>query len=345
MTLLPLLLLAALPAADARLDAAFEKVDPAVVTIRVAIRRIEGNEQRMRIDTGIGTGSGVVLHSGGFVATAAHVVEEAEAIELEYKDGTKSGAHVVTLSRTEDLALLKADYVPKDLVVPALADSDKVKVGQIVFAVGTPEGYPHTMSTGIVSSIRNEAPKGLVPGHVIQTDAALNPGNSGGPLFTERGEVLGIASYIYSKSGGSEGLGFAIPSNTVRRRLFERPLPYLGVSLRIIPKPIMELFNWPYPAGILVEKVRPGSAAANAGLRAGMVDAIVGDSQVKLGGDLIVKVGTYDASKLDEIGTYLTTLKAGDPVNYTVLRNGQEVSVSVPVPERELIPALGPKKK
>src|SRR5262249_40912739 len=160
-------------------------------------------------------------HNAGFVATAAHVVDEADAIELEYKDGTKSNGHVVTLSRTEDLALLKADHVPKDLVVPALADSDKVKVGQVVFAGGTPENYPHTMSTGIISSIRNEAPKGLVPGHVIQTDAALNPGNSGGPLFTERGEVVGIASYIFSKSGGSEGLGFAIPSNTLRRRLFE----------------------------------------------------------------------------------------------------------------------------
>jgi S1-C subfamily serine protease len=339
------LLLTAVPSADARLDAVFERVDPAVVTVRVAIRRIEGNEQRMRVDTGIGTGSGVVLHGSGFVVTAAHVVEEAEAIELEYKDGTKSGAHIVTLSRTEDIALLKAEYVPKDVAVPALADSDKVKVGQLVFAVGTPENYPHTMSTGIVSSIRNEAPKGLVPGHVIQTDAALNPGNSGGPLFTERGEVLGIASYIYSKSGGSEGLGFAIPSNTVRRRLFERPLPYLGVSLRIIPKPIMELFNWPYAGGILVEKVRPGSAAAIAGLHPGQVDAIVGDSQVRLGGDLIVKVGTYEASKLDDIGAYLSTLKAGDPVNYTVLRGGQEVSVTVPVPERELIPALTAKKR
>jgi serine protease Do len=341
MTLLPLLF-AALPSAS--LDAAFERVDPSVVVVRVAIRHVEGNEQHMRLEAGIGTGSGVVLHAAGFVATAAHVVEEAESIELEYKEGTKSPAHVVTLSRTEDLALLKADYVPKDLRPPALGDSDKVKIGQAVFAVGTPEDYPHTMSAGIISSIRHEAPKGLVPGHVIQTDAALNPGNSGGPLFNERGEVIGIASYIFSKSGGSEGLGFAIPSNAVRRRLFEKPLPYLGVSLRIIPQPIMELFNWPYPGGILVEKVRPGSAAATAGLKPGVVDAVVGESQVKLGGDLIVKVGPHDAWKLDDIGTYLAGLKAGDPVAYTVLRAGKLVDVSVPVPEREVIPALVAKK-
>jgi serine protease Do len=197
------------------------------------------------------------------------------------------------------------------------------------------------MSTGIVSSIRNEAPKGLVPGRVIQTDAALNPGSSGGPLFNERGEVVGIASYIYSKSGGSEGLGFAIPSNTVRRRLFEKPLPYLGVSLRILPQPIMQVFNWPYPGGMLVERVRPDSAAANAGLKPGVVEAVVGDSQVRLGGDLIIKVGPYDAWKTDEIGAWLVGLKAGDPVVYKVLREGQSVEVTVPVPEREAIPRLG----
>jgi serine protease Do len=339
--IMSLALLAALPSSDAHLDAAFERVDPSVVTVRVAIRRIEGTQDHVRIEAGIGTGSGVVLHPAGFIATAAHVVEEAESIELELKDGTKTPAHVVTLSRTEDIALLKAESAPPNLVAAPLADSDKLKVGQLVFAIGTPANYPHTMSTGIVSSIRNEAPKGLVPGRVIQTDAALNPGSSGGPLFNERGEVVGIASYIYSKSGGSEGLGFAIPSNTVRRRLFEKPLPYLGVSLRILPQPIMQVFNWPYPGAMLVERVRPESAAANAGLKAGVVDAVVGDSQVRLGGDLIIKVGPYDAWKTEEIGAWLAGLKAGDPVVYRVLREGQSVEVSVPVPEREAIPKLG----
>ena len=346
MTLKPsavLLLLASLASAQERkpLDAVFEKVDPAVVTVHVGIRHLEGSEAAFRLEVGIGAGAGVLLHESGFVVTAGHVVADAETIELEYKDGSKSDAHVVTLSRTEDLALLKADRVPKGVHVPALADSDRVKPGQIVFAVGTPQNFPHTLSAGVISSVRNEPNKGLTPGHVIQTDAALNPGNSGGPLFNDRGEVVGIASYIFSKSGGSEGLGFAIPSNVVRRRLFDKPLPYLGVTLRILPAPVTELFNWPYPGAILVEAVRPGSPAAKAGLRGGVVDALVGDSRVRLGGDLIVKVGPHDAWKTDDIGGYLAGLKTGDNIEYRVLRKGELVDVAVPVPEREIIPALG----
>ncbi|MBK7862257.1 MAG: trypsin-like peptidase domain-containing protein [Archangiaceae bacterium] len=323
------------------LDAVFEKVDPAVVVVRVGLRHLEGDETAFRLEVGVGTGSGVLLHEGGFVVTAAHVVEQAEMIELEYKDGSKTEAHVVTLSRTEDLALLKAEKVPKGVVAPPLADSDKLKVGQLVFAVGTPQNFPHTLSAGVISSVRNEPAKGLTPGHVIQTDAAMNPGNSGGPLFNDRGEVVGIASFIFSKSGGSEGLGFAIPSNVVKRRMFEKPLPYLGLSLRILPQPVMELFNWPYPGAILVEQVRSGSPAAQAGLRGGVVDADVGGSKVRLGGDLIVKVGPFDAWKTEEIGTYLAGVKAGDTLDYRVLRKGELVEVSVAVPPREPIPTLG----
>ena len=327
------------------LDAVFEKVDPAVVTVHVGVRRLEGNEQAYRLMVGVGTGAGVLLHESGFVATAAHVVEDAESIELEFKDGSKTDAHVVTLSRTEDLALLKADRVPKGTAAPPLADSDKVRVGQLVFAVGTPQNYPHTLSSGVISSVRNEPNKGLTPGHVLQTDAALNPGNSGGPLFNEKGEVVGIASYIFSKSGGSEGLGFAIPSNVVRRRLFDRPLPYLGLTLRILPPPITELFNWPYPGAILVENVKAGSPAAKAGLRGGLVEAVVGESRVRLGGDLIVKVGPHDAWKTEEIGGYLAGLKAGDAIEYRVMRKGELLDVAVPVPEREIIPALSALRK
>jgi serine protease Do len=324
------------------LEAVFEKVDAAVVMVRVPIRHFEGDETEFRVEQAMGYGAGVLLHEGGYIATAAHVVEEAELIEVHYKDGTKCLASIVTLSRTEDLALLKAEKVPKGVWVPPLADSDKLKVGQAVFAVGRPRGFAHSMSAGVISSVRNEPNQGLTPGHVIQTDAALNPGNSGGPLFNDRGEVLGIASFIVSKSGGSEGLGFAIPSNIVKRRLFDKPLPYLGTSLRLLPQPVMELFNWPYPGGILVEKVRPDSPAEKAGLKGGIVDALVGPSPVRLGGDLIVKVGPFDAWKTDDIGGYLAGLKPGDSIQYRVLRKGELLDVSVPVPAREAIPPLGP---
>ncbi|MBL8957062.1 MAG: trypsin-like peptidase domain-containing protein [Myxococcaceae bacterium] len=328
------------------LDAVFDKVDPAVVMVRVSVRHTEGDEQNgMRVELLYGYGAGVLLHEGGFIATAAHVVDQAEMIEVSYKDGTKCGASIVTLSRTEDLALLKAEKVPKGTVAAPLAEIDKIKVGQPVFAVGRPRGYAHSMSAGIISSVRNDPAMGLRPGHVIQTDAALNPGNSGGPLFNERGEVVGIASFIFSKGGGSEGLGFAIPAHIVKKRLFEKPLPYLGVSLRILPQPVMELFNWPYPGAMLVETVRPESPAAKAGLQGGVVDVMVGEIPVKLGGDLILKVGPHDAWKTDDIGVYLAGLRPGDSIEYQLLRKGQPLAVSVPVPPREVIPVLGPPKK
>jgi len=328
------------------LDAVFEKVDPAVVMVRVPVKHSEGDETNgFRLEVLIGYGAGVLLHEGGFVATAAHVVDQAELIEVHWKDGTKCLATIVTLSRTEDLALLKAETVPKGIVPPKLADIGTVKVGQPVFAVGRPRGYAHSMSAGIISSVRNDPAQGLRPGHVIQTDAAMNPGNSGGPLFNEKGEVVGIASFIFSKSGGSEGLGFAIPSHIIKKRLFEKPLPYLGVGLRILPQPVMELFNWPYPGALLVETVRPDSPAARAGLQGGVVDVMVAETPVKLGGDLILKVGPHDAWKTDDIGAYLATLKPGDAIEYRVLRKGQLIDVSVPVPPREAIPALGPAKK
>ncbi len=344
-TALSLVALAA-EAQEKHLEAVFEKVDPAVVMVRVPVKRAEGDESTgMIIELQFGYGAGVLLHEAGFIATAAHVVDQAELIEVYWKDGSKCLASIVTLSRTEDIALLKAERVPKGTVAPPLADIDKVKTGQAVFAVGRPRGYAHSMSAGVISSVRNDPAQGLRPGHVIQTDAAMNPGNSGGPLFNDKGEVVGIASFIFSKSGGSEGLGFAIPANVVRRRLFEKPLPYLGVGLRILPQPVMELFNWPYPGGLLVETVRPESPAAKAGLRGGVVDVTVGETPVKLGGDLILKVGPYDAWKTDDIGAYLGGLKPGDAIEYGVLRKGQMVTVSVPVPPREVIPALAAPKK
>jgi serine protease Do len=328
----------------ANLDALFEKVDPSVVTLRVTLKQVQQSEFGFDMRVGVGTGSGVVLHKDGFLATAAHVVENAEGIYVEFKDGSKAEAKIVTLSRTEDIALIKVDKLPKGVVPAVLADSDALKVGQSVFAIGAPMGLNHTLTAGVVSSIRKEPRKGLMPGNVIQTDAALNHGNSGGALFNDKGEVVGIASYIASVSGGSMGLGFAIPSNQVRLRLFERPLPYLGVSLRHLPAQVTELFNWPYDAVMLIEEVRADSPAAKAGLKGGSVAANVGGSEVKLGGDVIVKVGGFGAGETVKIAGYLSDLKVGDPVKYVVLRAGKLLEVEVPIPETIDVPALPPLK-
>lgn len=340
MLAITLLLAAAPTATPAGLEALFEKVDPSVVTVRVGLKRLDETSSGYRLQVGVGMGAGVVLHSDGFVATAAHVVDGSEGVWVDFQDGTTEPADIVTLSRTEDVALLKVWSMPKGVAVATLGNSDAVKPGQSVFAIGAPLGLGHSLTAGVVSSVRHGPHQGLMPGNVIQTDAALNTGNSGGALFNAKGEVVGIASYIASTSGGSQGLGFAVPSNVVRERLFEHPLPYLGVSLRHLPPPVTKLFNWPYPEVMLIEVVRPKSAADEAGLIGGQVDATIGGSEVRLGGDVIVKVNGHEAGEVKAIGQYLDALKEGDQVQYTVLRGGKLLDVSVKVPKRIPVPKL-----
>ncbi|MCC6337465.1 MAG: trypsin-like peptidase domain-containing protein [Myxococcales bacterium] len=341
-TSLALLSLAATPS----LEDVFAKVDNAVVTVRVGMRQMAQTETSAVMAVSVGTGSGVLLHKDGFVVTAAHVVEDAEVIEVQWKDGSSTGATVVTLSRSEDVALLKVDDVPKSAQVVTLGDSDGLKAGQRVFAVGAPMGLEHTLTSGVVSALRTNPERGFAPRKLIQTDVPINQGNSGGPLFNEAGEVVGIASFILSTSGGSMGLGFAVPSNTVRRRLFEHALPYVGVSLRYIPREVAEVFNWTAESGLLVEKVRPGSIAAKAGLRGGVVTAKVAGNEVLLGGDLILTVNGQDTSKTERIGELLRGLKVGDTITYDVLRGGKLQQVKMTLPELVKVPALaGPKKK
>jgi S1-C subfamily serine protease len=338
MTTLALILLAAAPAES--LDALFAKVDPAVVTVRVVTKTTAQTETSALVALATSFGSGVLVHPGGFVVTAAHVVDSAESIDVQWSDGFKAEARVVTLSRTEDLALLKVAQLPPKAVVAPLGDSDRLKPGQRLFAIGAPYGLEHSLTAGVVSALRSNLGRGLVPKHLVQTDVPINQGNSGGPLFNDRGEVVGIASFILSRSGGSVGLNFAVPSNTVRHRLFDEALPYIGVALRFIPRDIAELFNWPVDAAFLVEVVRPGSPAEAGGLRGGKVEAEVGGNEVRLGGDLIVAVNGVSAAEPDRVAKALRALKAGERIRYDVLRAGRPAVVEVEVPGGFEVPEL-----
>lgn len=327
------------------LEELFARVDPSVVTVRVATKTLTENESGAVMVVAVITGSGVLVHEGGFVVTAAHVVDSADLIEVHWPGGFKSSAKVVSLSRTEDIALLRVEATPVKAVVAVLGDSAALKPGQRLFAIGAPYGLEHTLTAGVVSALRSNDRPGLMPKHLVQTDVPLNQGNSGGPLFNEKGEVVGIASFMLSQSGGSVGLNFAVPSNTVRTRLFDEALPYIGVGLRFIPRDVAEIFNWPIEAGFLVESVRPESPAELAGLRAGTVKSEVGGNRVQLGGDLIISVNGVAASETVKVAQALRALKPGEVIRYDLIRGGKPGHVEVPVPAGLSVPALPRSKK
>ena len=314
------------------LDVLYDGLSPAIVTISTD-----------RFGEGPSIGTGVLVHEKGYIVTAGHVVEGSDSIAVHFLEGDSKAARIVTLSRTEDLALIKVDDVDAKIYIPELGDSDRLKVGQPVFMIGTPLGLHHTLTEGIISSLRETQANVLMMPHLpeklIQTDAAMNQGNSGGAIFNADGQVVGIASFIASPSGGSVGLGFAVPSNAVRRRLFDQALPYIGVSLRRIPADLAALFNWP-PDSLLIEHVDPTSAAAAAGLRGGAIEAQIGMLKLRLGGDLIVRVGDLEAGKAKEIHAYLRGLKAGESIRYVVARGGSAYEVSVPLAETFELPQL-----
>ena len=337
--MLSLALLSLLTAAP--LEELFVKVDPSVVTVRVGTRTFTEGENGAVMAVSIVTGSGVLVHGDGFVVTAAHVVESADAVEVHWPGGFKASAKVVSLSRTEDIALLKVEALPPKPVVATLGDSAALKPGQRLFAIGAPYGLEHSLTAGVVSALRANERRGLMPRQLVQTDVPINQGNSGGPLFNEKGEVVGIASFMLSQSGGSVGLNFAVPSNTVRQRLFDEALPYIGVGLRFIPRDVAELFNWPVEAGFLVETVRPETAAAKAGLRGGGVLAEVGGNRVQLGGDLILSVNGVPAVETTRVALVLRALKPGELIRYEVLRGGRPGVVEIEVPAGLGVPALG----
>jgi serine protease Do len=316
--------------------ALYARISPAVVTV-----------VSPRLDGGIELGSGIVVHKDGWIVTAAHVVEDSErAVVKLHETADPVPATVVSISRTEDIALLKLGVaLPKEIVPATFGNSDALKVGDWIGCIGTPFGLEETFTTGVVSAIRTNFGNewSLGPKKVIQTDAAINQGNSGGALFNAKGEIVGIASSIRTagKDAGNVGLGFAVPSNTVKKRLFEEPLPALGVLLRRIPEPLGRALHWDVPGGaLLVEKVIPDSAAARAGMRGGFVPASFAGYEVLVGGDIIIAVGPHTTQDGAAIAQYLRTLKPGDTLTYTVVRESHRGKIDVVIPNHPPVPRL-----
>jgi serine protease Do len=293
-SLVPLVIAAALLTLPGSIDAqtvgdVFRKANPSVVVIRAKGSDVEGAGGLTRFNE---TGSGVLISADGKVMTAAHVVHAMDDITVEFLGGETVPARVVSSEPAADLSLLQLARVPKGALVASMADSDSVRVGDPVVIIGAPYGLSHSMSAGWISARwpANTVYRSMPLADFLQTDATINTGNSGGPMFNMAGEVIGIVSHNISKSGGSEGLGFVVTINTGKRLLLERPSFWSGLEGRLISGPIAQILNLPQPTGYLVKSVARGSAGDSVGLRGGTVLATIMGEQLVVGGDIILAV-------------------------------------------------------
>jgi S1-C subfamily serine protease len=284
-----------------------------------------------------GQGSGFILNKEGLILTNNHVIENGQKVEVTLYNKHQYKAQVVTVDKGHDLALIKIDA--PDLVPATLAEtSTGLTVGQRVYAIGNPFGLSGTMTRGIISAIRSVREPDENPiEDAIQTDASVNPGNSGGPLLNSRGEVIGITTMIATNPdvNQSAGIGFAIPINTAKAVLddFAKYGHVRRPSLDIVTLPIgpevAQQIGLPADNGLLIEKVLPGGAAEKAGLHGGTQRAYEGNTPVMLGGDLIVKFDGQDIESGPDLSAAMNARHAGDTVTVTIFRGRRQMDVKV----------------
>ncbi|HEY2039666.1 MAG TPA: trypsin-like peptidase domain-containing protein [Edaphobacter sp.] len=282
-----------------------------------------------------GQGSGFVLTKEGLILTNNHVIGNAQRLEVMLSDKHKYKARVLAVDKNHDLALIKIDA--PNLTPVTLSDSRNLMVGQRVYAIGNPFGLNGTMTRGIISAIRSiRGPQGNPIEDAIQTDAAVNPGNSGGPLLNSHGEVIGITTMIASNGADqSSGIGFAIPINTARAMLDDYAKygyvrrPTLDIQTIPIGPDIAEQIGLPADYGILIERVLPGGAAEKAGLHGGTQRAYQGNIPVMLGGDLIVGMDGDEITSPQDLSAAMNSHRAGDTVTLTIYRGRKRMDVKV----------------
>ncbi len=295
-----------------------------------------------------GSGSGSIIDSRGYVLTNYHVIKDAFKLFVNTADGGQHEAKVLGSDPQNDLAVISFDP-PTGLVLKPIAfgSAKKLKVGQIVLAIGNPFGLERTLTQGIVSGLGRPIQKDdtTVLQNMIQTDASINPGNSGGPLFNAKGEMIGINTMIYSPSGGSVGIGFAIPVDTATRivpELIRKGRVLRGwidmEAIQLFPTLTSYLYKQgsgvPVEKGLLVSAVPDGSNAAKAGLKGGRTTVRYGRSTFNIGGDIIVSVDGYTVESIADLYTALEDNKPGEPVAVEYYRDGRKAKVTILLAER-----------
>ena len=294
-------------------------------------------------------GSGFVLDTQGHIVTNFHVIDGATSIQVRFSNDDTLKATLVGSDPSTDVALLKVDASAGALTPLALADSARIEVGDAVVAIGNPFGLERTVTAGIVSALQRAvtAPNGYSIDHVIQTDAPINKGNSGGPLLNTRGEVIGINSQIETGGAGdgNVGIGFAVPSNTVKTVIAQLLTSgkvdhaYLGVSAVEITSDIAKSFRLPVTKGLVIQKVNPGSGASGAGLRAGSKQVVIAGESFRMGGDVIVAAAGKDVSTIDELRDVIAAHKPGEKIQLKIYSGDTVKTVTVTLGRRPTSPS------
>jgi S1-C subfamily serine protease len=323
------------PASAQSVGEVFKKVAPSVVVIRARGRDVSASSGLTSFNE---TGSGVLISSDGKVMTAAHVVHAMDEINVEFLGGETVSAKVVASEPAADLSLLQLAKVPSKAQVARLADSNTVQVGDQVIIVGAPYGLSYALTVGWISARwpPNTVYRSMPLAEFFQTDAVINTGNSGGPMFNMKGEVIGLVSHNISKSGGSEGLGFVVTVNTAKQLLLEQKSFWSGLEGQLLNDELADILNLPSRAlGYIVKTVAKGSPADAMGIKGGTTTATIDGQQIVVGGDIILSVEGIpvgQATSLVQIRQRMNSLPAGSPFKVTVLRKGQVLELTGKVP-------------
>ncbi|WP_101477629.1 S1C family serine protease [Candidatus Nitrosotalea bavarica] len=329
------------PASHLSLADLFSKSQDGVV--QIIVRKTSDNSSDRAI------GSGIVYDLSGHIITSNHVVADYQKIRVVFHNGDSYTAQVTGTDPFADLAVIKVNADPQTLHTLPLGNSSKLRIGDEVIAIGSPFGLTGSMTSGIVSQlgrILNPPDIGSfsIP-NVIQTDTAINPGNSGGPLLNDQGEVIGINTAIQTQTGEFSGVGFAIPSNTMKRIVpyliqdGHYKHPWLGVSGITIDPDLSDSLGLSIQSGFLIENIVPDSPAANAGLHASNQTKMAEGIKYKIGGDIIIGVDNTPVKKLEDLLNYLQDNKsAGDKMVLKIIRNDKTIEVTLTLQERPSSP-------
>ncbi len=318
----------------------YERVSPSVVFISAVT--IDPYKINNRVNSVIG--SGFIISDDGLVLTNSHVVFRRQVITVTLDNGQRTHAKLLGADPLLDLAVLRIPVPPEGHSKAALGDSDAVRIGEEVVAIGNPLGLEQTLTRGVVSGVNRILPESpmslMLP--LIQTDAPINPGNSGGPLLNRCGEVIGINTSILAEA---QNIGFAVPINIAKQvipEIVERGRvirPWFGISGKLIKKELMEIISIPLVDGFLVETIEPESPAQQAGVHGGGLPITIGEMEFLLGGDIITEINGQPLDDPDRFVKLIRSLKVGDKVRLTLYREKKTEKVEFSLLERPILPS------